>query len=392
MTEKNRIKFRKDIIAALPHPLRGRKWWYDESTRGLALRVSANGSKIFYYYRWVGGTAAQTRLGDFPDMSIEQARKRAEALNGAVAEGETNIKKAAGSTRGERTFGELCEWYMAEHSRPRKKSWRDDEMYIRLHFKGLMKSKLSAIKKSDLRRLHTAIGEGSGKYAANKAIRIVRAIYNKAIAHELYQGINPADGLEEFRETSRRRRLMPSEMTPFIEAVMAEENESVRDFVLLSLFTGARKSNVLAMRWDQINIPDRLWFIPMTKNGTPQELVLEDTEIEILTQRRQRVEGEWVFPGTGATGHMQDPRKGWRRILARSGLQDIRLHDLRRTLGSWMVDTGASLPVIGKTLHHLSPASTAVYARLSQNPVREAKGRAHEAMIKAYEGNGQSDV
>jgi integrase len=90
-----------------------------------------------------------------------------------------------------------------------------------------------------------------------------------------------------------------------------------------------------------------------------------------------------VFPGRGKTGHLVEPKTAWARILKRAGLQNLRLHDLRRTLGSWQAATGASLPIIGKSLGHKSLAATQVYARLNLDPVRAAVNTATDAMLLA---------
>ncbi len=122
----------------------------------------------------------------------------------------------------------------------------------------------------------------------------------------------------------------------------------------------------------------------MTKNGTAQTLPLEAAEIEILKRRKRDSEAPWVFPASrSASGHFNKPDAGWKRILDRAGIKDLRIHDLRRSLGSWMVDTGASLAVIGKALNHQSQTTTAIYARLSHQTVREAKSRAIGAMLGA---------
>lgn len=401
---ENRLNFTKAAIDALPVPAEGRRWdWhYDTKTRFLAIRVSQQGSKTFYYYRWIGGKAQQKSLGRYPEMTIEQARKRADELNGAVALGAEDLKKASGSTRGEMTFGDLFKWYYKNHSLT-KRSVRDDEMQFRLHFQGLVNTRLSKITKTELRQLHKSIAERtrkygkdgktiirSGHYAANKALRLLRTIFNAAIAEDLFAGPNPATSIEWFKEQSRERRLMLSEIPTFLKAVEEEPNETLRDFVMMSLLTGARRSNVLAMRWDQLDLVNRNWHIPITKNGKPQDIPLEDLEVEILKRRKIASTSPWVFPGDGVTGHLQEPKKGWKRILKRAGIEELRLHDLRRSLGSLMVDSGASIPVIGKALNHLSPQSTAIYARLSQAPVRQAKRKAH-ALLKKVEGSSSSN-
>lgn len=119
------------------------------------------------------------------------------------------------------------------------------------------------------------------------------------------------------------------------------------------------------------------------KNGMPQTITLTPEAVEIL---RARMVGKspHVFPSSKAkSGHIADPRKAWERVLRASGLTDLRLHDLRRTLGSWQARTGASLLLIGKSLNHKDQASTAIYARLDLDPVRQSVDRATSAMFEA---------
>lgn len=151
----------------------------------------------------------------------------------------------------------------------------------------------------------------------------------------------------------------------------------------MSLLTGARRSNVLAMRWEDISFERAEWRIALTKNGTPQTVTLSPEAVGILGNRMPVETAGYVFPGLGKHGHLVEPIKGWKRILERSGIQNLRIHDLRRTLGSWQAKTGASLSIIGKSLNHKSPSTTAIYARLDLDPVRESVERATDAMLVA---------
>ena len=164
---------------------------------------------------------------------------------------------------------------------------------------------------------------------------------------------------------------------------MQEHNDKIRDYITFALLTGARKSNVLAMRWDQINLNRREWRIPRTKNETPQIVTLTEEAAFLLQQRKATATNDFVFPGTGRTGHLTEPKKGWGRILKQAGIADLRIHDLRRTLGSWQARTGASLAIIGKSLNHKSPQATAIYARLDLDPVRASVEKATKAMFEA---------
>ena len=128
---------------------------------------------------------------------------------------------------------------------------------------------------------------------------------------------------------------------------------------------------MLAMRWSEIDWDNRTWHVADTKSGEPHVVPLIDRALEILITRKAEGPGEWVFPSmTGATGHLADPKKAWQRILERAEINDLRIHDIRRTLGSYQAIAGASLSVIGKSLGHKSQRATEVYARLHLDPVR----------------------
>lgn len=206
-------------------------------------------------------------------------------------------------------------------------------------------------------------------------------MYSFAIEHGLFSGANPARGIKSYPENERERFIQSDELPRFFQALAEEENPDMRDYFLISLLTGARKSNVLAMRWADVNLDRTEWRIPITKNGTPQTVALAPVAVEILRGREQG--GAWVFPGIGKTGHLVEPKKGWCRVLARAGLSDLRIHDLRRTLGSWQAKTGASLSIIGKSLNHKTYQATGIYARLDLDPVRASVERAADAMLTA---------
>jgi len=135
-----------------------------------------------------------------------------------------------------------------------------------------------------------------------------------------------------------------------------------------------------------VNLKRGEWLIKETKNGTPQTVTLSPEALSILRNKiRNRKPSEpttFVFPEDGRrSGHLIEPKKGWNRILGRAGIDDLRIHDLRRTLGSWQVKTGASLVTIGKGLNHKNPSTTEIYARLE--PVRQSVNAATAAMMEA---------
>jgi integrase len=383
----NKINFTKAVLDALPLPEAGnRTTYHDIKTNGLQLRVTSNGAKTFSLFRRVkNGSPERVTLGRYPDMTIEQARTEATRLNGLLAQG-INPNTDARALKTETTLQELFDSFLQHRRNKRgaflsektKRSYRYD---FGLYLGKWSKRKLSHFKDTDFGKLHAEIGR-EHPTTANRVIAMASSLFGYATELKLYKGANPAHGIKKFPETKRDRFLQSDELPAFFKALAEEPNDTLRDYFLLSLLTGARRSNVQEMEWQQINFNRAEWRIPTTKNGEPQTVTLSAEALEIL-RNRQDCNPIWVFPGTGATGHLVEPKKAWRRVLDRAGIDNLRIHDLRRTLGSWQAKTGASLAIVGKSLNHKSPSTTAIYARLDLDPVRESVDRATGAMFAA---------
>ena len=144
------------------------------------------------------------------------------------------------------------------------------------------------------------------------------------------------------------------------------------------------------MHWNEINLDTATWRIPRTKNDLSQNVVLSLTAVEILKLRYDDTRGGYVFPSDSTSGHVADPKKAVMRVMKRAGIpygrkieNGVTLHVMRRTLGSWQANTGASMVIIGKSLNHTSLQATQVYARLSDDPVRQSVNKATDAMLEA---------
>ncbi len=139
-------------------------------------------------------------------------------------------------------------------------------------------------------------------------------------------------------------------MAKFWKALVAEPSEKVRDFIKLALFTGQRRMSVLTMKWADVNLDRAVWVMPHTKTGR-HTVPLSVTAIEILRRREQsRGDSEYVLPSRHS-GFLKDvPRTAWGDILERAGIRDFRIHDLRRSMGSFQTDEGASRAIVGACL------------------------------------------
>ncbi len=381
------FNFTKPQLEALTEPKPGERVIYHDTHKnaaGLQLRVT-NTSKTFFIQKRVDGKPERVTVGKFPDYSIENARKEAARLSALIAEG-INPNTDARALKTETTLQDLFDEFLKHRRNKRgaflsektKRSYRYD---FGLYLGKWSGRKLSQFKDTDFGKLHSEIGK-EHPTTANRVIAMASSLFGYAAERKLFKGANPAHGIKKYPETKRDRFLQSDELPAFFTALAEEPNDTLRDYFLISLLTGARRSNVQEMEWSQINFGRAEWRIPTTKNGEPQTVTLSAEALEIL-RNRQSCDPVWVFPGTGSTGHLVEPKKAWRRVLDRAGIDNLRIHDLRRTLGSWQAKTGASLAIVGKSLNHKSPSTTAIYARLDLDPVRESVDRATGAMLAA---------
>lgn len=384
-----KINFTKTILEKINPPKKSidRKGgiydtYYDAREKGLVLLVSNGGSKTFYLYKKVDGKPERIKLGVFPDTTIEQARKLA-INNKSIINAGKNPNDEKNKLKLEITFKKLFDQFMERYSKKHKKSWIYDEREVNKFLSHLFNRKVSNITKHEIQKLHEKIGNENGIYQANRILERIRAIYNKGIEWGL-EIVNPTLGIKKFREKTRDRFIQPDELPRFFQALQEEENSTIRDYIWISLFTGARKSNVLSMRWNELSFIRKEWRIPDTKNGDPITIPLIDEAVKILLNRKNNSTSEFVFASEKSSrGFLQDPKKAWSRILKKAQIENLRIHDLRRTLGSYQVAIGASLPIIGKSLGHKTSKATEIYARLNIDPVRESISKATEAMFAA---------
>lgn len=141
------------------------------------------------------------------------------------------------------------------------------------------------------------------------------------------------------------------------------------------------------MRWEDINLLGKVWNIPgeMMKNNRSHTLALSSKEIRILSERANSPDkdDEWVFPGIGRTGHYVEPKRLWKRLLQKANIEDLHIHDLRRSLASFMANSGADFSMIKSALNHKDLQTTLnVYIRTARNAELEARERAHKLMSK----------
>ncbi|MDX1945236.1 MAG: site-specific integrase [Pirellulaceae bacterium] len=387
------LNFTKVGIDGLDPPEGSREYHYDEQVRGLAICVTPAGTKTFYVVRRIPSLDGRPskvefcKIGPWPTYTVEMARDEAARINGKVADGiNPNDKRRA--ARQAPTFRAVFDEFINLPTRTKAKrpksaaTVKGYRQQFELYLAPWHTRQLSTVTRPDVEKLHNELSKAHGIYTANRVLALVKAIFNAAIDLEWFAA-NPAARVPAFEEQSRDRFLQADEFPKFWAALEAEPSEKIRDFVKLALFTGQRRSNVLAMKWADLNLERAVWTIPQTKTGR-HDVPLTAEALDVLRRRYEaRGESEWVFPAHHGGGPLKDPMRQWRDILTRAGIDNLRIHDLRRTMGSWQTMTGSSRPVVGKLMGHSREETTAIYGRLDMATVRDSAATATAAMLAA---------
>ena len=380
-----RLRFTKAALSDLPHPDKGRVAYTDDDVRHLKLFVTPT-LKAFYYERRILGRLKVVKLGDFPhDMTIAQARDRARYMSVEYTAGRDPMRQRQ-DKRHELTLTELMDDYLDGYAKLQTKTWREEQSRFKRHIQPTLGSiRISELTTADVARMHSKLGSKHQR-EANRCRSLIKRLYNHAERMELAVGRDPTKNVKPFKELSRDRYLDGEELKRFFDALdNAPISDDMRDFFALLLWTGQRRGNVQAMHWSHVTLADKTWSIPGvdSKNDQPLTVYLCDPAVEILTKRQQSKRGGYVFPSRkgSKSPHMTEPKKSWSQVTRLMGSPDLRMHDLRRTFGSWQAACGFSLHVIGKSLGHKDIAATAIYARLGLDPVRRAVDTAAAAML-----------
>ncbi len=358
-----RTKLTKRKIDAVTLPKSGERVLRDQTLPGFGLRVT-KGAKTFMVEKRIQGRLHKVRVGAYGAFTVEQAREEAREVLGKLARGEPTA-----SQRGDFTFGEFADLYLEKYA-VRKKSYKYEVHYLQKHLSRWRNWKLSAITRKDIAFLHAKIGKAH-PVGANRVLSLLRTMFRHAVSLGFIRGDSPASNISAFPETSRDRFVQPNELPRLFAALKEEANPYIKTALMMSLLTGARRSEVLAAKWADIDFAIDTWRIPQTKAGNWHLLPLPRPLVHILVDLPRVMGNPFVFVGRHGKGHLQNIARGWGRIRKEAGLPDIRIHDLRRTLGSWLAGTGVSLQVIGKILNHSQPSTTAIYSRLNLDPLRQ---------------------
>ena len=353
-------------------PTDKRAYYHDTVEKDLVLQITPNGAKTFYLYKRIDGQPVRYKLGKPSDMKTTQAREEAIKARAMIASG-VNPQKTRKDLRAEDTIETLYKKYMSDHRvKLAHSTYESYERAWNLHLKKAFgNKKISQLTSDTIKRFHKRLIEKP--YCANRCVVFLKAMYNYVIQEGYYKGTNPAKAVKLNKEEARTRYLEHNEVMRFFDAIYELDDSVSRNAILMTLYTGARKSNILKMKWSEIDIDAKTWLIPKTKTGKNIPLPLADLAVELLKKLLpNREHSPYVFPSeTSATGHIVDIRRVWGTLKKRAHITNLRLHDLRHNLATYMIAQGADGFLVQRTLTHKSLKSTQIYVNIGVEHLRD---------------------
>ena len=274
-------------------------------------------------------------------------------------------------------------WRTEAAPKKRERSLVDDESMLAQHIlPAIGRMKVADVRHADIDKLHRKITATGASVRANRVAALLSRLFGLAVIWEMRPD-NPVKGIERNPETARHRYLEGDELDRLLAAVAAHPNRQGPHVIELLLLTGARRSEVLRMRWDQLDLGEGIWTKPAsaTKQARLHRIPLSPPARQVLVEIKEAAEEKaakskyrrdpspWVFPARYGGGPLTDVKHVWAAICRTAGISDLHLHDLRHAYATFLASAGSSLPIIGRLLGHSQPGTTNRYSHLQLDPL-----------------------
>lgn len=347
---------------------------YDERMPGLLLKVLPSGRKTYYIrYKNPKKVNCQRKIGNAEILSLSQARALARRKLAEVAMGEDPFKDAPVNLSP--TLEAFAENDYIPYVKTYKKSWEMDISRIRNHllpYFGTM-----CMKDIEKRNVVQLINDQLPTYkpgSINRVIILLRYMFNLAIKWEI-EGVfrNPTAGIPLLKENNQVERFLSAEEAKaLLIAIKASKNPMLQHIVSMLILTGARKREVLDAKWEDFDMERTSWRIPNTKAGKARIVPLSDTATALLTKLRKKKRSPYAFANPITLKPYKSIYYSWHTARKEAGLDDVRIHDLRHSFASFLVNAGRSLYEVQTLLGHTQIKTTQRYAHLSTTSLRAA--------------------
>jgi integrase len=358
----------------------------DTNLEGFFVEVLASGVKT-YYQRYFNGRKRQRlfRLGRVGIVPLEDARKRAMQIKAEVSLG-NDPKKNSDDLKIIPTLKNFAVSKYLPYVKEHKRSWAYDEVTLRIHiFPDFGDFYLDEITPKIIVNMMTNMrNKGYANGSCNRPVVLMRYLLN--LANEWGVPLlekNSAKSVKLYDEPHRQRFLSTSETRLLFDALRDDENQLAANAIELLLLTGARRNEITHALWDCVDLEKGTLLVPLSKSGKPRTVALNHPARELIKRLPSFGQSDWLFPSPKTGNPCPSLYYPWDRVRKRAGLGDLRLHDLRHSYASNLVNGGVSLYVVQQLLGHSSPQMTQRYAHLERDTLTQASEIAAQAVLRA---------
>ena len=364
--------------------------YFDTIVPGFLVEVRSTGKSTFYQrYRDKSGRLKQVRIGQTDSLSLDEARQKARYIRSQSVMG-LDPNAEAEKYKQAPTFREFIEDSYLPHVMMHKRSWDQDEKMIENKLMQLWgKIKMPDIARQDIEAFQAAMfNNGSKPGTVNRYMALVKHIFNLAEKWEIIDK-SPARNVRRIEDNNHKERYLTTEETEhLLQQLKSCKSKVIPDIIEFLILTGARKGEVVGLRWDELNFKQGTWVLPAERNKAKVRKVipLSGAALQVLARRKEN-DCEYVFPNPKTGWPIKHFHNTWDRIRQRAGIPDVRIHDLRHNFASLLINSGRSLYEVQKLLGHSQISTTQRYAHLTQDTLQEAT----EMVSSLVQNNSQND-
>lgn len=350
----------------------------DPETRGLVFEVRPAG-RSFYLRYTIEGRQRTLPLGPFPTMGLSEARRRAEELKLRIHMGDDPLQQKRKKTDCP-TIQAFYEQVYAPFSKSQHRDVYGNASLYKNHIGPRFGSKrMNEISKIMIRNwTHDLLARGYSPAMINRTLILFGQLFT--IANELGIADIPARsevGIKLLKVTQKHTtHLSNAEVKRLADALEDCKNPHVKYIISFMLVTGARRSEALHARWEHIDLINKTWVVPLSKSGQPRHIFLNDAAVAILHALRSDMTLDDTTGYLFANPKTQKPYRcifnAWKRVRELAGLPNLRIHDLRHSYASTLVNNGVSLYDVQKLLGHSNIKTTQRYAHLSSERLSQS--------------------
>lgn len=353
----------------------------DTMTLRLKLSVSRTGVKIWYWRYQFEGAKRVIRLGSYPGIGVDEARKLA-LENGALLDKGIDPQHALDEQMEIPTFEDFALKLYLPYAEKHKRSHGDDESKLRVHlFKVFGHKRLDKISRYDVEIYLAGIASSHCSATSNRHLALLSRMFNLAIGWGVIDK-SPCAGIKKLAERNHvGRDFKAHEIQALRNAWSKDANQQAAKVLDLLLFTGLRLREVLHARWENVDLETGCIYLPLTKSGKARHVALNDVAKDILVNIQREADSPWVFPGKNPSKPVNNINNAWQRALKLAGIGHARIHDLRHQFATSAVKAGVSLYNVQGLLGHANSSTTQRYAHHTDDALRNASQQTAASLL-----------